>query len=265
MFGHSGQPVICGFGGRVIRSGTAALIVAAAMAALSAGVKADDRPFVFVYDASTMPQGAFEFENWVTWNSHAKDDTDFSRFDFRHEIEYGVTEKLQVSFYFDWRFQHSEDSSQWSDVAFEAIYQVTDPTKDFIGSALYGEIKVGNDLVELEGKLILQKNIGQFIFAWNGAVEAEWEGQNHETKNGTFEQTAGISYQIIPQLSGGVEAVHEIEWANWREQGDNVVWVGPNISYRTTGWWITVAPLFQVTSVSGEPDFQTRMIIGINF
>lgn len=245
-----------------MRCGLQVVMIAAMALLFSRVANADERPFVFVYDASTMPAGAFEFEQWVTWKSHSEKNRDLSRFDFRHEIEYGVTDKFQVAFYFDWRYLHSEDGSQWDDVAFEAIYQLTDPTKDFLGSAIYGEIKLGDDKLVLEGKLLLQKNLGPFIFAYNGVIEAEWEG---DEKVGVFEQTAGISCQIIPQLSAGAEAKHEIEWSEWREQGDNVVWVGPNVSYRAKGWWVTVAPLFQVTSIAGEPDFVTRMIIGVDF
>lgn len=54
-----------------------------------------------------------------------------------------MTDRLQAGFYFsDWRVQHSEGSTstQWRDVAVELIYNLTDPQKDCIGSALYGEV-----------------------------------------------------------------------------------------------------------------------------
>lgn len=41
--------------------------------------------------------------------------------------------------------------------------------------------------------------------------------------------------------------------------------MGPNASYRTADWYITVTPMLQVTDVSSEPDYQVRMIFGINF
>ena len=151
-------------------------------------------------------------------------------------------------------------------VAIEAIYNLTNPTTDIIGSAIYFEYKMGDEVIELEAKLILQKNIGNFTVAYNAALEAEWEGQRfREEKNGIFEETFGVSYQWSPKFLTGVEAVHEIEWGDWREQGEHVLFVGPNFSYRPGGWYITVTQLFQVTSVEDEENYQTRLLFGIDF
>jgi hypothetical protein len=212
-----------------------------------------------------MPAGAWEYEQWVTWKSRKENDHEFNRFDVRHEFEYGVTDRFTAALYLDWRLQHSEDSSQFRDVAVEGVYQLTDPTKDFIGSAIYGEVKLGDEVFAVEGKLILQKNIGPFIIAWNGEIEAEWEGDDYEEDLGVFEQTLGVSYQVSPQFSFGVEALHEIEREDWREWSDHLVYVGPNVSYRAGAWWITAAPLFQASDVDSEAEFQTRFIFGINF
>ena len=49
-------------------------------------VRADERPFTFVYDASVQPAGHGEYEQWVTWTSHKDSDHAFSRFEFAHEF-----------------------------------------------------------------------------------------------------------------------------------------------------------------------------------
>jgi len=76
------------------------IFVAAILSALSSFGGA--RHFTFLYEANTPASGSLELENWVTWR-HATGPGRFDQVDFRHELEYGVTDKLQASIYLaDW-------------------------------------------------------------------------------------------------------------------------------------------------------------------
>ena len=60
------------------------------------------RHFTFLYEANTSSRGSLELENWVTWQRTTGPGR-FDRVDFRHELEYGVTDKFQASIYVaDW-------------------------------------------------------------------------------------------------------------------------------------------------------------------
>ncbi len=228
---------------------------------------AGGRRFTFVYEATTMPAGEVEYEQWITWKTDKEAEPGFNRIDFRHELEFGVTDNLQLALYVsDWRYQDGDNGgAQWRDVAVEVIYSLLDPVADPIGLALYGELKVGDEFLELEGKLILQKEFGKWVLAWNGIVEAEWEGPDLAEDKGKFEQTFGASYQLSPRLLTGFELLHEVEYDDWSDWGDHAFYLGPNLSYHTGRWWTTITPLLQVTDVASEPDFQLRLIFGIDF
>src|SRR5437763_13962946 len=72
--------------------------VVAASAFLAASAFAGARHFDFLYEAPTSAPGSFELENWVTWQTNGSNQTDF-----RHELEIGVTDRMQLSVYFaDW-------------------------------------------------------------------------------------------------------------------------------------------------------------------
>lgn len=256
----------------VPNTATGTLFLAAAMLmATAAGPSAlaGERPFTFVYEATTMPAGHAEYEQWITFKTHKDADPDFDRIDFRHELEFGVTDRLQVALYLsDWRYQDGDSvgtGAEWRDVAVEIIYNLADPVTEPFGLALYGELKLGDELVEIEGKLIAQKNIGKWVFAWNGTIEAEWEGPDLAEDKGKFEQTFGGSYQFSPKFLGGFELVHEIEYEDWSDWGEPVLYLGPNFSYRAGQWWTTITALTQVTDVDAEPDFQLRLIFGFDF
>ncbi len=232
--------------------------------------QASERHFAFNYETQIHSPGEVEYEQYITWKASKHDDSSFDRFDFRHEIEFGVTENFQLAFYVsDWRYEDGrsvkKDGPNWRNVAIEGIYKLSDPNVDAFGSALYGEIKAGDRKFVVETKLLLQKNFGKFIAVYNLTLEAEWEGSHLEEDKAEIVNSFGLSYQLTPSWNIGVELLHEIVFDDWDETGHQVVYVGPNVNYRSKGWWVVLAPLFQISDVNDEADFQTRLLFGIDF
>ena len=245
--------------------------VIATFSVWAASAEGGARRFTYVYEATTSPPKSVESESWVTWGTSPSEDHRFNQVDFRQEIEIGITDHFQLSLYLaDWNYRknpaENEHGFEYRDSAIEAIYNLTNPTTDLLGLALYGEGRGGPDFWELESKVILQKNLGQFVLAYNGTLEAKWEEEDDETeRNGEFSQSLGLSYEISPSWLVGAELLHEIDIPDWSETEDSIVYAGPNLSYRHNNWWATVTPLFQLTRVSSEVDFQTRLIFGFSF
>ncbi|MCX5660526.1 MAG: hypothetical protein NTW19_12505 [Planctomycetota bacterium] len=251
----------------------AAALFALGLAGLAcvAPAQADERRFTFVYETTTTPPGAFEFENWITWKSHKNEDPSYDRFEFRHEVEFGLTDRLMASVYVaNWSYTDGKsvdgDGVNYDSSGFELIYNLLNPAKDPFGLAVYGEYNGGPDLHALETKVLVQKNIDRWVLAYNVSLEAAWEQEdglwNTECE---FQQTVGVSYEVCPKFTLGVELLHQVDFPHWSEQEEHQLYAGPNMSYRAGSWWVTVTPLIQVTSNHAEPDFQTRLIAGINF
>jgi hypothetical protein len=245
------------------------LAAAVAVMCVVSAAHADARRFTFVYEAPTLPKGVIEYEQWVTLKTHKEIDSNFTRLDFRHEFEFGITDDFQLAFYAsDWQYQTGssvDDGFDWNNVAVEAIYNILDPVTEPVGLSLYGETKIGDELFALEGKLIAQLNYGKWIWSWNGIIEAEWEGSDFDEDKGELGQTFGGSYQFTPALIAGFELLHEVEYEDWSEWSDHAFYAGPNFGYRTTSWWITITGLAQLTNVDVESDFQLRLIFGFDF
>jgi hypothetical protein len=239
-----------------------------ALGLLATNADANERRFAYSYETYGMPQGTWEYEQWATWKSYDNKD----RFDFRHEFEYGITDTLTLDIYLaNWRYEDVEGEGGEADYkssGFSLRQQLTDANKSVLGSALYGEVLVGDEEVKLEGKLLLQKNFGPLVAVYNLILEAEWEGEDLgdlDETTGVLENTFGLSYQVNPSFFVGVEALHEIEFAEWSDAGDHVFYAGPNLSFRKGNVFATLAGLFQVTDVDGEPEAQLRVIAGITF
>lgn len=241
-----------------------------ALSAFPMGSDAGARRFTYVYETTTAAPGTFELESWITWRTDKDEDRDFEQLDFRHEIEFGLTDRLQMAVYLaDWSYRAGKsvenDGTVYTGSAVELIYNLTNPATTVLGSALYGELKIGEELVELEGKILLQKNLGPLVLAYNATLEAEWEGEDLEERTGEFQQTLGASYQLTPRFLLGVELLHEIAFPEWERAEESVVYAGPNVSLRAGKWWATTTALAQLTGSGGEPDFQLRTIVGYSF
>ena len=237
--------------------------------ATAASVFAGERHFANVYETTTSAKGEIELENWVTWEARRGQGDNTNLWKFRHEVEYGITDRLQLGVYLaNWSLAHDgshHNSTRYESVSAELIYRMTHPTADALGSALYLEVEGGHDIFAVEGKLLLQKNIGPWVVAWNGVLEAEWTGHGLNERSCNLEQSFGISYEFTPKLSAGAELVHDVSFEDWSKSGPNVLFAGPNVSLRFKRGFITVATLFQCTSVADQPDIQTRVIFGISF
>jgi hypothetical protein len=234
-------------------------------------VYATERHFTFTYEVTTADKGELELENWVTWQFHRGRDgaPNTHEFDFRHEFEYGITDRLQASLYFaDWHINDHPGSDarvHYDDAALETIYRLTNPVTDLLGSAVYGEIRSGPELVELEGKILLQKNFRKWITAYNAVLEGSWVGEHLEERAGEFSQTAAVSYEINPRFTVGAEALHEIDIPNWDKPEKSVAWAGPNASVRFGHWYVTLTALARLSDNGDEPHVQTRLITGFEF
>ena len=245
-----------------------ALVAAPVLAPLPA--RADDRRFTFVYEADTAAPGSVELEQYLTWKTRTREDHGFDVVEFRTEIELGLTDNLQLGLYLaDWRYQDGagveRDGVKYTDSAVELIYKLLDPVFDPLGLAAYGEFKMGDELIEVETKLIAQKNLGRFVLAYNLTLEASWEGQGYREREGELSQSLGVSFEINPRFLVGAEALHEIPLLDWHTSGAQTVFIGPNASYRAENWWITATPMIQATSVADEPLLQFRVIFGVSF
>lgn len=236
--------------------------------ALASLTEAGSRRFAYSYETTTMAAGAMELESWVTWKTNQASDPDFERFDIRHEFEYGVTDRFQLALYFaDWRYEKSSGQSgetAFRDVAVEAIYNLTDPNTTPFGSALYSEVKGSDDFIELEAKFLLQKNLGPWMLVYNIGGEIAWE-DDYKNDEAELMQSAGVSYQFNPSWTVGAEVLHEIAVPDVDAIGDSGVYLGPNVSWRNNRFSVTLTGLWQLTSLSDEPDFQLRTIFSVDF
>jgi hypothetical protein len=242
---------------------------------------AGDREFAYTYPSNNLKKGQREIEVWNTLRTGREQF--YNGLDHRLEFETGITNRLQSAFYINFgstaqfgkinngykldsgntitpvtvdgvvRSVNFGISSEWK-------YQLSDPVANAIGSALYGEISLSPEEVELEGKIILDKDFGNFYSAFNVVTELEFEKEAKEKETDTeLEETTleldyGLNYHFSKRFALGLE----LRSHNIFEEGEfehSAFFAGPALSYKSDNWWAVLGVMPQVTDFKGSgPD-----------
>lgn len=245
---------------------------------------ADERFFTYVYEADTLPEGGWELEQWVT-HQNGRDDQDYAAWNFRTEIEHGITSDLTGALYLNWdsiRIDRSngesESDTKFKGVSAELMYAFLSPVLDPVGLAAYLEYTTDGTDNELEAKLIASKELGPIVLAANGVYEMEWERENQRTEEeASLQFVLGAAYKLSPQWSLGVEARNKSAYPGGLDLNGQEFqsWsVGPNVHFGSPKWWATLTVLPQVwgngdgsrggRNLVHEEEVEIRLIFGIH-
>jgi len=253
------------------------LLVVITVLGVSINSFADRKYFARSYMAYTLPQRALEIEVWNTMRL-GKTDGYYYRFQPRFEVEYGATDRLTTSLYFNLNQVTSSDnvySSQpleFSSTSLEFRYRLTNPDEIFIDPALYFEFAYGGGEIKYEPKLLLSKRTGDFISVLNiiGEIERKIIDAEHESE---FEITAGLAYEVSNNIALGLEFRNHRNYSDiFKEEKNQATFLGPTLNIQTEELYFTINFLKQLggkptsknnLDLNGHENFEIRTILGI--
>jgi len=239
------------------------------LSTLPGAARADDQPFLTLYTTDIDTQYEKEIEqsfHWATQKPHQA----FNGWLSRTEFEYGVTDDLQLSGYFNYEWERShphppgtpDETWQATSVSGEVIYRLLNPYFDPFGLALYFEPTFGDNMRELEAKILFQKNFfnDTIRVAGNLNFEDVWEREGGQwSKGSAVEFFAGAAYNLTPEWSIGVEFNNENDFEGLvgsSQPGTTAYYLGPTISYVGLPFTVLLGTQFQMpwsSDHSGAP------------
>lgn len=254
--------------------------------------QACDNPFTYSYLTETLKPGKTEVVQWVTARL-GRDigtgyDARYRGFDFKTEIERGVSENEQLSFYLNYR---DLDTSVREGLRFDGLQvsykrMLADPDKEAWGQAIYIEpgysqssSKNGGlrDEYSLELKYLAQRNFGaqqDWVYAANIVAEVERKPATDEDA-AKLKLTQGVAFQVNANWYAGLEVVAEAEWAEMNDFEYSAVLAGPCFRHqRESGFFLSVTTLAQVVgspadkgdlNVSEKSPWEVRLKAGVEF
>lgn len=247
-----------------------------------------DRSFTYTYESGVLNKGQKEIELWTTLSGGRANY--YRGIEHRLEFETGLGGNLQTAFYLNCAYSkgiEAENGVQLlkSDLEYsfsnEWKYKMTDPIANTVGSALYFEYTLKSSSTELEGKFIVDKQIGQTIHAFNlvgeYAVFKEFikNGNNIGTKSQSewlIELNYSFACKIREGLSAGMELFNQNQFSAISEFENSILSLGPCISYNSSGFWVNLTFMPRVAILKGgDPELkdheklQTRLAFSYAF
>jgi hypothetical protein len=225
-------------------------------------LQAQDRLFTYTYQSSVLNKGQRELESWHTFRAGREDF--YLRYDNRTEYEIGLGSKLQTAFYLNFTSKTStvaDDSitslSTSNEFGFsnEWKLKLLDPVANPVGLALYAEVGIASNEFELEGKVILDKKIGEFTLAFNGVYEHEFSPEyqdNHlgwETEQ-KIEGYLAVAWSLSPVFTLTLENAVKSEFEHGKI-ANGALYAGPGFSYSQNNFWVNLTVMPQITSLYG--------------
>jgi len=203
---------------RTLRAPTAASLsalgAAFALFAATATATATPRPLPFTYPAETLPKSALEVEQSVDLvpvrvareEAAGTKSVTSIRSELQTELEYGLTDKVEIALYFAFRQAASATSPyfQFRGLKQRVRWEISDQSYWPLGLGVYGEITEYHDELEFEQKVLLSRRFGAIGVAANLWVEQEYYFQNDEWRF-IYNPTAGGYYEFSPNFTLGAE------------------------------------------------------------
>lgn len=225
---------------------------------MTTAAQADRRSYIWSQEYQTMGKGEAEIEYYLTSkipDLHKFDDK--NTWEHQLELEYGLTDHLQMALY--QRFQHTYSTTADGDFDYtgsklEGKYRIGEKGDLPLDTTLYVEYVRGegsNDKDKMEYKLILSKDFGIFNATYNQVIEHAVAEANETA----YEYTAGFFYEINPTWHLGIESTGNYTSDTYR--------MGPTISWACETHWIGVGLLRGLNDRTD--DFRGRLIVGIPF
>jgi hypothetical protein len=246
------------------------ILVAAVVSSLSCGwLCADERRFTYTYEPEILPAGGLEFEQWVTLRSQRTSGGEvqqgnYNLWEFREELEYGVTDNYSVSLYLNaanesFRDYHQNPPVNTSTFTFQGVsienrFLVLNPASHSVGLTLYFEPRFSGDEAELEERIILGQRFGDWKWAFNLTHATEWTDQLHNFE-GELEASIGLARDLSKHWAVGLEIRDHNELPDYRIWENTALYLGPVVSYRQEKWWaaLTVMPQIFGANFNGNP------------
>ncbi len=221
-------------------------------------VSASERHFTFNYESPVLQSGGMELETYSTFRFGRE--LFYSALDQRLEFEAGLGGGVQTSLYLNFTQEMADDGTGTVSSSFladgisnEWKFKLKDNLTDDFGLGLYLEAAAKPDELELEGKIIIDKRAGNFLWTFNLTNEPEYH-----LIDGTW------GYSLIPSLGAGFFLVPERFFLGVEIQNDNfyegqplqntrsLISAGPVLSYTGDSWWVTLTLLPQLWNLRGS-------------
>ncbi len=242
-------------------------LTALALCALSLprSASAAERHFGFSDESSVQSPGTAELQPWTTVRAGRADY--YSNLAARFGFAFGMAKHLEGAFF--WNLSSTTEDVQapaavaparLSTTDFQSLsaqlkYKLSDPVADALGCALLVEGTYGPFVTGLEGRLILDEQLGSLLLAANLIGGDFGRLDRRSTFEGSLGATLGAGYFVTPSFMPSLEVRSETAFDSNIDR--SVLYLGPSFSWLSGRYWATLAAQPQLAALKGASPSRT--------
>jgi hypothetical protein len=222
--------------------------------------RANPHPLPFTYPYETSAKGAVEIEQYadVTPVRVARELPDGTLEGvwsmgsaLTTELEYGITDRLELGWYFAFKQEASLDPA----LTFDGLKQrlrlrLAEAGEWPVNVGLYFEIAELHDELELEEKILLSRRFGALNVATNLWIEQEYIIPDDEVEH-IYNPTLGASYELSPAFSLGLEYWLRGHFGE-RFADDSRHYLGPTVMLQSGETWLSLGAYLRLDHFSRD-------------
>jgi len=214
---------------------------------------AGERAFPFTFDSATLEPGERQVQFWETFRSQRFDPAPYLTTESRFGLAAGVTKSLDTLLLLDATINEQDPDLRTIRARVSSLWKYSFlKATDALGVSGLGRVSLGLDGLDLEARLVLDKQLGPVLIAlnasvaysplWNGAVEPDLR----------FEESLALGYRVGPVLVG-VEARVRTAYQQRLFEG-TAYYAGPTLSWSTKWFFATLAWHAQLGAYKAKAD-----------
>lgn len=267
------------------------VVIGLVMVPTVAGATPQPLPFTYVYE--TLPKGSLEVEQYADYTplklAAPGGSVTYGASQFQTEFEYGITDRLELGLYVTFtpnaanNYNFTPILTEGNGIKERLRLRLAEEGEWPVDVGLYGELVENERELEVEGKIILQRRIGDLRVVANLWAEREYENFDTHQGDWVINPTLGLTYQVTPTFHPGIESWMRAEYPDSKPARTfNLgpqVYVGPTAMLDFGNFWWSTGVYFRVTDVGHVMSDGTdtngvvdsfgqvwiRMIIGLSF
>jgi hypothetical protein len=229
-----------------------ALSVALSLLVVASAASGAERDFPYTDTSRTLAAGRSDVEGWLTGRiARATDDQAWT--ELRAAYAVGLLENLELQASLDVTVESTARTAV-PDPRVTALLRWAPLKADgIVGLGGVARASVGVDLLELEVRLLADRQFGKLLLAVNAAGTRRllWAGRTGVDTR--LEESAALRYQLGSQASFGLELRLQSGFLGREYQGTGI-YVGPTFTVRGGAFWVSLGALAQVAADKARAD-----------
>lgn len=213
---------------------------------------AGERAFPWTWSSATQAPKTSDVQLWLGVRSGRP--TPFEQVELRGWASVGVTSRVDLHLGVEADGALRRRDQKALDVRGSALvrYRFFEPN-EVLGVALLARAAFGVAGAVLEGRLVLDRVLGDVLLALNSSYERTVFWDARADLDTRFEHSLGLKLQVTPQVSAGVEVRARQALLAGAYQG-TAFYAGPTLTVSTKWVWFSVGAVAQVASDKAEGD-----------